>query len=362
MRLTLQQMVANAVAEAEERTKLAQAADAAEDSKKKDDKTGKAVHEAAKEKEKDSACTKTASVSSDLVEKVASAVDYLAHNIEQVDWMKVAQEAPEPLMGAGIGATAVSTNMDSPTPGEQSTRTGQARNQPTHKTQDGAGPKDGQVNPSTATPTNIDETQLLGQTQPELTEHMQQKQAAAVRRVRGLWKHAANAEAPAKLRAGAEPTDPPAASASEEDVPAQPAAVNKQRRMIDSNQAAMNYSKGQAKAEPKRQMGQILDEPAQKRSTDPVLHENLDAAGQAGVKLSSIKLAAARQYLKKLAEKAEDDSATPEEKEKAKQLVEAAKAMQGKKGRGEEGKDVKDKESQFGMMPQATPSLPMTDM
>ena len=255
MRLTLQQMVANAVAEAEERTKLAQevSEEVTEEEKKTapEKKNGdKAANEA--EKEKESTCYKKASVSSELVEKVASAVDYLARNIDQVNWAKVAQEAPEPLMGAGIGATAVPTNMDSPTPGEQSDNSGQAQNQPTFKPKDEAGTQQGQVNPQTALPTNQMETPGGPGEQPQLME--QAKTAAQIRRVRMMWKQAADAENPASLNAGVEPSEPPLASASEENVPAQPPAVNQQRRLIDTNQAAIDYTKGQAKAEPKRQM------------------------------------------------------------------------------------------------------------
>jgi hypothetical protein len=93
-------------------------------------------------------------------------------------------------------------------------------------------------------------------------------------------------------------------------------------------------------------MGQVIDEPAQKKSTDPVLQNNLDATGQAGVKISSVRVAAARAYLRKVAEAGEREDASPDEKEKADRLRKAleAKREEGKKDEGGE----KEKEGQFG--------------
>ena len=69
-------------------------------------------------------------------------------------------------------------------------------------------------------------------------------------------------------------------------------------------------TKQQAKAEPKARMGEVLDEPAQKKSTDPVLHNNLDATSGAGVKISSAqKFAAARALLTKIAAEGGDKAA-----------------------------------------------------
>jgi hypothetical protein len=80
---------------------------------------------------------------------------------------------------------------------------------------------------------------------------------------------------------------PPGASASEEGVPAEPSDVTSQKRMISSNQAAIDYTKGQAKADPKKDVNQVLEEPALSSSTDKVLEQAFDATGQAGVKISS---------------------------------------------------------------------------
>jgi hypothetical protein len=137
---------------------------------------------------------------------------------------------------------------------------------------------------------------------------------------------------------------PEGATQSEEGVPSQPGEVNKQDSMISSNKAAIDYTKQQAKAVPKARMGEVIDEPAQKKSTDPVLHQNLDATSQAGVKISSAQaLAAGRALLTKIAEEGAREDASPEEKERALKLQELLQAKQ------------KEKESQgMGGGPEAT--------
>ncbi len=89
---------------------------------------------------------------------------------------------------------------------------------------------------------------------------------------------------------------------------------------------------GRRRAVPKARMSEVLAESAQKKSTDPVLHENLGAASGAGVKLSSVeKVAAARALLQKIAEDGAKEDASPEEKEKALKLQEVLKAKQQEK-------------------------------
>ena len=363
MRLTLQEMVAGAIAEATEREKLAQAeSDVSEEAsaappKKEKDK------EKAKEKEKESAGYKCASAGTELVEKVASALDFINGHMTQIDWEKVAvgeglgtqsANAPEPMVGAAKGETAMATNMGDPVLGLQSTQTGQATGQaqpPTRPGSDKASKADGQTNAATAMETDLNEW-------PGGTGEQPQMKQASINKARRLWamrKHAANAENPAQISAGREPLVNPNASAAEEQVPKLPGPAQAQANLVQTKDPTKpaSITKGQAKAEPKRQMGGVLDEPAQKKSTDSVLHANLAAASRAGVKLSSVQASAARAYLRKVAQAAEDPEATPEEKEKAKKLKEAVEA----KKNGKEG--GKDKESQFGMggapMPQTPP-------
>lgn len=362
MRLTLQEMVSGAIAEATEREKLAQAEEETSKEEKSSEEASaspfppkkKENGEKKEEKEKESGYgSKCASAATQLVEKVASALDFINNHMDQIDWEKVAvgeglgtqaANAPEPMVGPGKGpGSDLETNMGSPTSGLQSTNTGQATGQaqpPTRPGSDNAKRTDGQTNAATALETDM--TQVPGGTgeQPQLKQ-------ASIRQARRLWamrKHAANAENPAQISAGSEPLVNPNASAAEEGVPKLPGPAQAQANLVQTKDPTKpaNITKGQAKAEPKRQMGEVLDEPAQKKSSDPVLHQNLDAASGAGVKLSSVQAAAARAYLRKVAQVGADPDASPEEKKKAKKLKEAVEAK--KNGEGEK----KEKESMFG--------------
>lgn len=162
---------------------------------------------------------------------------------------------------------------------------------------------------------------------------LQQAQASAARGpvkaagapygyIRGIFnsyleKAAEDAINPAQISGGA--STPPESSASEEHVPSQPSDVSSQTSMISSNEAAINYTKGQAKKDPVKDVGQLLNETPM---NDPVLGRVLDNAGKAGIKTSSamvedtMKVAAARTYLAKLASQIEDKK----KKEKSSQM------------------------------------------
>jgi len=122
----------------------------------------------------------------------------------------------------------------------------------------------------------------------------------------GLFKQAEDALNPAKITAGAAPaqgeTPPPGASPSEEGVPSEPSDVNKQKAMVSSNQAAIDYTKAKAKADPKSDMGDVLKEPAQTKATDKTLSKVLDNDGGAKISHDLTRVAAARAVLSKLAE------------------------------------------------------------
>jgi hypothetical protein len=72
---------------------------------------------------------------------------------------------------------------------------------------------------------------------------------------------------------------------------------NQARHLISSNQAAIDATKRDAKGPVKTQLSEVLEEPALNRGTDPVLNENLRNTGEAGVKI-----AAARAALEKVAQ------------------------------------------------------------
>lgn len=337
MRFSLQDMVRRTLAEAEMREKTAQAAgEGSPDAnggkfplkKKKEEESSDGSDTNSPEKNEESTEEKTSSA---FVEKLAAAVDYC-----NTHFIKVAVGQPEPApvatpktttVGSGIGATAMPNTIDTPTPGMQSTNTGQAKNNqpPMVPGKDVASP--GQTNPETAMETDINSPPGGSEDWTE-QDKMKQAQVARVRAI--LAKMAEDAINPASIKAGSDV--PPDATQAGEGVPPQPAEVSKQESMVGSNDAAMNYTKQQAKAVPKARMGEVLSEPAQKKSTDPVLHENLDAASGAGVKLSSVeKAAAARALLQKIAEEGAKEDASPEEKERASKLQEILKAKQQEK-------------------------------
>ena len=118
-----------------------------------------------------------------------------------------------------------------------------------------------------------------------------------------IRKVAEDSLSPSKIEAGKQ--NPPDSSASEEAVPAQPSDVSSQAAMVGSNDAAIDYKKRDAKANPKADVNQLLEQPALSRKHDPVLHQVLDNAGKAGVKLShdATKIAAARALLLNLQDK-----------------------------------------------------------
>jgi hypothetical protein len=128
------------------------------------------------------------------------------------------------------------------------------------------------------------------------------------------------------ISAGAAPAQgaaaPPGASPSGEQVPSEPSDVNAQKALISSNEAAINYTKQQAKADPKRDAGHVYDEPALSAAHDSVLQQAFDAASKAGVKISSdlTRVAAAQALLRKYAEEAKEKKDDKKGKEKESQM------------------------------------------
>lgn len=159
------------------------------------------------------------------------------------------------------------------------------------------------------------------------------KKEAQVERILGIMqKLAEDAINPAKISASVtnpHQSSPEGASQAEEAVPSLPGEASKQENLVGSNESAINYTKQQAKAVPKARMGEVIDEPAQKKSTDPVLHQNLDATGEAGVKISSAQArAAGLALLTKVAEEGASEDASPEQKERAQKLRELLQAKE----------------------------------
>lgn len=127
--------------------------------------------------------------------------------------------------------------------------------------------------------------------------------------IHSIAKQAEDAINPAHISAGA--AVPPDTSASGQPG-GQPVAGPPQgaTSLISSNQAAIDYTRGQAKAPEKAQMAGRLTEPMQSSAHDHILQQAFNATGQAGVKISSeqpatsdevMRVAAGRALLSKLA-------------------------------------------------------------
>lgn len=402
MQFSLQRLVAQTLAEAEHRVKLAEE----ENQEKKEEKekgspakpASSSNESTAPERNEEGVSEKTATA---FIDKLANAVEYLNNNY----FSKKAAGTSE-TVGAGKGTGALETNLGNPTPGEQSEVFGQAaHNQPPMSP--GSDVKSpGQTNPATALETDINsppggseswenkdvEKQggvsdvakkganiLLGAGKRgkelltgaklktlETSRTMGAGPAANVAKERAkVWgaragagavgtaaiakavsaarskkdgtkeaqvsrimeimqKMAEDAIDPAHIGAAVtnpHQSSPDGVSQSGEGTPSLPGEASKQEALVGSNQAAIDYTKQQAKAVPKARMGEVLDELAQKKSTDPVLHQNLDATADAGVKISSVQArAAGLALLTKIAQEGAQEDATPEQKERAQKL------------------------------------------
>ena len=363
MKFSLHSMVAATVSEAERREKLAASDDeAVHNGENTDISDAKSKSPGAsntppnnpatipERNDSDQPGTKTSSA---LALKLASAIEYLNENFLKVAVGEITPPtpsgSPEAKIGPGEGEGATPTNLDTPTPGVQSEAVGQAteKNQPPMKPgTDPASP--GQTNTGTALETTIHDP-------PGGNESWKDKdilkQSAAL-----LQKRAAAAKVTETKPAGATKTAapvsqvdrvlgimkkladvPPEATASEEGVPSLPGPAAAQRRMIDSNDAARDYTKREAKAEPKEQMGEVLDEPAQKKSTDTVLQNNLSHTSEAGVKISAAQAVAARALLSKIAEEGGASDASSEAKAKAEKVRSIVESKQKEKEKDSQG-------------------------
>lgn len=325
MKFSLQDMVQRTLDEAERRVKLAEADSTADGEDTDISHGGKgATRTAAPDPnttpdrneqsigEKTSSA-KTGSVKTEYVKKLASAVKYLNSR------MKLAEE-----VGPGKGPNALETNADSPTPGTQNYETGQAtaQNQPPKNPGTATAAETGNTAPATSLDNDYDKRP--GGDESWKDEDVLKQGSAKVARVLSLMKKAEDMS--------------PQVSASEEAVPALPGPAASQANMVGSNQAAINYTKRQAKAEPKERMGEVLSEPAQVTSTDPVLQNNLSETAQAGTKISSASsvktAAAARALLIKVAEEGCAEGATPEQKQRAEKLKGLLSKQESKEAQG----------------------------
>jgi len=145
--------------------------------------------------------------------------------------------------------------------------------------------------------------------------------------LREIRKLAEDAIYPASVQAQHHEVPPPAVAAEQGKVSV-PSDVRSQMKMVGSNQAAIDYTKGQAKADPKSDLGKVLNEPALSARHDTVLKKTLDHAGEAGVKISMArdidKIAAARAVLANLMDKVAAEK--PKAKKEKESMMGAAPA------------------------------------
>lgn len=277
------------------------------------------------------------SIPTDYVEKLASAVEYVLGDSkidEEVEKAATAGEGPSALtvlQGPGGKNTVAPGQQGAATPSHQvpkSTPTVNPGNQP--------------AGPATALETNkpvagkqkvssaseqalapIADIRKLASGAVDKKASEPEKVAAQDRLVDAFLstiKQAEDAINPAHISAGSADSTALQRSAAGEDGGA-PAGGKPQgpTGLIASNDAARNYTKGDAKSQVKGQLSKVLTEPALSAAHDNVLQKTLAHTGKAGVKISSqLKTAAARAILEKLAEEAsEDDKAKAKKKESA---------------------------------------------
>ena len=234
----------------------------------------------------------TAKTSSERVIKLASAVEYIVQNPESIHpilgRIKLASPPQVATAGPGKGPNPMATNLMTATPGKQSEVSGEAKTKvPMRNSTEKAIPGDKQ-------PANAMEDNLRDMKGPYPTEGPLKQASFRERYISVLKKRAADGENPASI-ASAKSTALPE---NQPDKVKRPAEVTSQESLIGSNKAAIDVTKRQAKAVPKKRIAEVLSEPAQTRATDKILDENL---GKQVVDKAGAKVASARALLKKVA-------------------------------------------------------------
>lgn len=293
----------------------------------------------------------TAKTSSARVVKLASAVEYIVQNPELIHpvlgRVKVASPPQVTATGPGKGPNPMATNLMAATPGEQSEVSGEAKTkvpmrnstkkaipgdkQPDNAMEDnlrdmkGPYPEEGPLKEARVKLPDVADVSAAGRRFGQRGPFKDVKDRAARyelnrilgpmdragyqsgarststkvasfrdRYIEALRKRAADGENPASI-ASAKSTALPE---NQPDKVKRPAEVTSQEKLVGSNQAAIDVTKRQAKAVPKKRVAEVLSEPAQTRATDKILDENL---GKKVVDQAGAKVASARALLKKVA-------------------------------------------------------------
>lgn len=261
---------------------------------------------------------KTASVSDSYIEKLASAVEFIAQNLSTIEFppqpvIKQATEGSPAGAGKGPGALEILH----PVQGKQSYNLGHARNIDASKSQAGASlsgehPGDGKTQMENdmehapggggRAPTAKYPPKGPLVAGPTATKHAALRNAVLAKLAgEDVLKANITAERSANPLAGMgqlESFDAEKAAPHQAGDASGGSDGNQARRLIASNQAVIDATKRDAKGPVKSQLSEVLEEPALSSSTDPVLNENLRNTGSAGVKIA----AAARDALTKVAQ------------------------------------------------------------
>lgn len=336
-RLPIQQMIANVISSATEKV--------AEDQNARNLKVRDLLAYEKKEhghiptpSEEEAEKTKTASAGPAYIEKLASAVEYIAGNFDSIDFPNkgVLQKAAEEAVGGkspqGAGKGPGSLEVSQARGGEQNYNTGQAHNieassSKAHASLSGSHEGDGKtqlendmhhapggggIAPTAKYPVKgplVAGPSVKHASVQELYRSAVPKEKAASAIRQAVLRKLAGEDV-MKANIDAERTANPLAGMGQLESfdTSQPAPHqsgdasgssdgNQGRRLISSNEAAINATKRDAKGPVKTQLSEVLEEPALSASTDPVLNNNLQNTGKAGVKI-----AAARATLEKVAQ------------------------------------------------------------
>lgn len=307
MKMTLSQIVDAVLLEQQGKSGAIKLAEEQEGGEKSCEKCGKPAMvnseyckqcaEKESRKEEEASQSGTEKTSSERVEKLASAVEYLLNNPE---WTGVAGRIKvgsgsatetSKTVGAGKGPNALPTNVDGPISGTQSENVGEAKTKIPEKQPLVAGaPNPGA--PANAVQDNIGEMKA---SYPE--QGVLKQSSVRDRYIRAMLKNAGSEDNEEETNKLSSPTS----TVLPENKPSEmkrPAEATRQEQLISSNKAVIDATKREAKAEPKKQLGEVLQEKAQTSSTDKVLNENL---GASTVNAAGAKIAAARTLIEKVA-------------------------------------------------------------
>jgi hypothetical protein len=313
--LTLRELIESKLEHASSNiTKLAQSESPESEEKKEEAKEEK--KEEKKEEEE-----KTSSISTNSLLKLAAQCDYVSKHITKI-------AAVADAVGPGKGPNAL--------PVEGSDRQGglPVGGKATQTTPEGTTEE-----PAAATVTTPQTVVQTNETDPPAEGQSLVVKTSQMERVYKLLKNAQEtSEAGPGLGAGTIELNTPEAP----DPPIPP-----EGKLVQTLEGAMDYTKRDAKEKPKEDLKAYLQEPAQKKSTDPVLQQQFSRAEEAGVKTSTIKVAAARAFLQKIAEQGCTCGETDECYHcKLAQAMEETAEEEEDKGKEEKKEEKKEKEKE----------------